>query len=297
MANTRSIPAGWTSELQSVARIIAGFLLVRHGMEQVLGFPAAFVPSEPLSFYGILKMLALPGGVLLMLGLFTRPVAVVIGVLSLGYWLAVPLPAAVMEGRRLFGARGPSDPLLLNACFLAYLAAAGPGVWSLDALRNRAAALHLRAWAPYALGTLRIVAGFLFIHHGIEKVWGGRIPLDPTSLRALAATLELVGGPMMMLGLFSRPWFFLLSGEMAFAYFINHAQDGFWASFIEPNQEAAILNCFLFLFLWAAGPGAWSLDGVRARRRAMPLVTSEGASDEREEHRPSRDRVDPAAAG
>jgi putative oxidoreductase len=292
----RSIPARWTFELQSLARIIVGFLLVRHGMEQVLGFPAAFVPSEPLSFYGVLKILALPGGVLLMLGLFTRQVAVVLGALSLAYWLAVPLPAAVTEGRRLFGARGPSDPLLLNACFLAYIAAAGPGVWSLDALRNRAAAVDVRAWAPYALGTLRIVAGFLFLHHGIEKVFGGRVPLDPASLRALAALLENVGGPLLMLGLFTRPLCFLLSGEMAFAYFINHARDGFWASFVEPNQEAAILNCFVFLFVWAAGPGAWSLDGLRARR-AMPVVPSEGANDEREESRPSRDRVDPAAAG
>jgi putative oxidoreductase len=53
---------------------------------------------------------------------------------------------------------------------------------------------------------------------------------------------------------------------MAFAYFMSHAPEGFWASFVEPNQEAAILNCFLFLFLWAAGPGAWSIDGLRLKR-------------------------------
>ena len=95
---------------------------------------------------------------------------------------------------------------------------------------------------------------------------GTRVPLDSTSLRALAAVLECVGGPMLMAGLFTRPLAFLLSGEMAFAYFMNHAPEGFWGSFIEPNQEAAILNCFLFLFLWAAGPGAWSLDGLRMAR-------------------------------
>jgi putative oxidoreductase len=124
-----------------------------------------------------------------------------------------------------------------------------------------------KSWSPYALGALRIAAGFLFIHHGIEKYFGSRVALDLVSLRALAGLLESVGGPMMMLGIFARPLFFLLSGEMAFAYFINHAVDGFWPSFIEPNQEAAILNCYLFLFMSAAGPGAWSLDGRRARSR------------------------------
>ncbi len=75
---------------------------------------------------------------------------------------------------------------------------------------------------------------------------------------------------MLMLGLFSRPVAFLLSGEMAFAYFMNHWPERFWGSFVEPNQEAAILNCFLFLFLWAAGPGALSLDGLWKRRAVRP---------------------------
>jgi putative oxidoreductase len=291
------IPQRFTPELQSVARIIAGFLLVRHGMEQWFGFPAAFVQSDPGSFYGALKLLALPGGILLMLGLFTRPVSAVLAPLFLIYWLAVPLPAALLEGQRLFGARGPSDPLLLNFAFLLYLAAAGPGTWSLDRLRDRTGALRQARWAPYALGTLRIIAGFLFLHHGIEKVFGGRVPLDPVSLRAFAALLENVGGPLLMLGLFTRPLAFLLSGEMAFAYFINHAPDGFWGSFIEPNQEAAILNCFLFLFMWAAGPGAWSVSGFAGGRPATRSLPSEGTSDGPASSRASRHRVDPAAAG
>jgi len=291
------IPQRFTSELQSVARIITGFLLVRHGMEQWFGFPAAWVPSEPASLYGILKLLSLPGGVLLMLGLWTRPISMVLAPLSLIYWLAVPLPAALLEGQRLFGARGPSDPLLLNFAFLLYLVASGPGRWSLDCVRDRTAALRQASWTPQALATLRIIAGFLFLHHGIEKVFGGRVPLDPVSLRAFAALLENVGGPLLMLGLLTRPLAFLLSGEMAFAYFINHAQDGFWASFVEPNQEAAILNCFLFLFMWAAGPGAWSVSSRIGRRRATPVLPSEGTSDGPASSRASRHRVDPAAAG
>ena len=155
--------------------------------------------------------------------------------------------------------------------FFLYLALAGGGAWSLDRLLHRDAGSAPRdpayvRRAAYALGALRIVAGFLFIHHGYEKVYG-RIPFDITSLRAFAASLELIGGPMLMVGLFTRPVAFILSGEMAFAYFINHWPERFWGSFVEPNQEASILNCFLFLFMSAAGPGAWSLDGLRHRRR------------------------------
>jgi putative oxidoreductase len=261
------VPAHWASALLSVARIFFGFLLLRHGMEQVIGFPNAWVQADHTSFYGILKLLAFPGGMLLMLGLYTRLVAIVLSIGFLVYWFVGPLPAFLVEGRRLMGARGPSDPVVLNGLFLLYVFAAGPGVLSLDRLRQGEAALAQKSWAPKALGVLRIAAGFLFIHHGIEKWFGGRVPLQIVSLRALAGTLELTGGPLMMLGLFTRPLTFLLSGEMAFAYFINHSPEGFWGSFIEPNQEAAILNCFLFLFLSAAGGGSWSLDRLWQRRR------------------------------
>ena len=262
-------------------------------MEQVLGFPPAWVLAEPTSFYGVIKLLAFPGGILIMLGLSLRPVCLVLSAMFLAFWFAGPLAAYLTEGTRLFGARGPSDPVLLNGLFLLYLALAGGGAWGLDRLRSGGAGSASRDPAyvgprgtasvgraglakqtrliPYALGALRIVAGFLFIHHGIDKV-AGRVPLDITSLRALAAALEFVGGPMVMVGLFTRPVAFVLSGEMAFAYFLNHWPERFWGSFVEPNQEAAILNCFLFLFLWAVGPGAWSLDGARRRRDGRQLV-------------------------
>ena len=240
-------------------------------MEQVLGFPPAWVPTEPTSFYGIIKLLAFPGGILIMLGLWLRPVCLVLSAMYLVYWLVGPLAAYLTEGARLFGARGPSDPVLLNGLFFLYMVLAGGGAWSLDRLRNPKEAVSESRWAPYALAVLRIVAGFLFIFHGIDKVTG-RVPLDLTSLRALAAALEFVGGPMLMAGLFTRPVAFILSGEMAFAYFLNHWPERFWGSFVEPNQEAAILNSFLFLFLWGAGSGAWSLDGAwRPAARPQPV--------------------------
>jgi putative oxidoreductase len=261
-----AIPARWTSELQSLARIIFGFLTFRHGMEQVLGFPGAWIEAPTLSFFGVVKVMCLPGGLLMMLGLFTRPVAITLAVAHLIYWFVEPLPQALFEGARLFGSRGaPTDHLILPALFFIYLFLSGPGVWSLDRwLKRDSGVVDNPRWAAYSLGVLRIVAGFLFIFHGTGKI---APTLDPISLRALAMVLEIVGGPMIMLGLFTRPLAFLLSGEMAFAYFLSHSPEGFWGSFAEPNQEASILFCFLYLFMWAAGPGAWSLDGLLRQRR------------------------------
>ena len=276
---TRAIPAGFTPELQSLARIIFGFLVFRHGMEQVFGFPGAWREVAALSFFGALKLLCLPGGFLMMLGLFTRPAALILGVAHLLYWLVEPLPDTLLQGRRLFGAGGaPSDHILLPGFFFLYVSTTGPGAWSLDRLLKREAGeVYNARHAAYALGALRIVAGFLFIFHGIPKLFGNTPP-DPTSLRALAGVLECVGGPMFMAGFLTRPLAFLLSGEMAFAYFMNHAPEGFWGSFVEPNQEAAILNCFLFLFIWAAGPGALSVDAAWQRRRSRARDAAAAAS-------------------
>jgi putative oxidoreductase len=262
------IPAKWTLEIQSLARIVIGFLVFRHGMEQVLGFPAPGTEVPTASLYGLLKLLCFPGGLLLMLGLLTRPTTLVLAIAHIVYWLVEPLPQAVFEGARLFGSRGaPSDHLLLPGLYCAYLFFAGAGSWSVDRLRPDAGAhVSSRAGihAMYALVVLRIVAGLLFIPHGTGKI---SPTLDPTSLRAFAMVLELVGGPMLILGLYVRPLAFMLCGEMAFAYFLSHAPHGFWGSFAEPNQEAAILFCYLFLFFWAKGAPAVSLDAVLQRRR------------------------------
>lgn len=260
------VPAHWIFEAQGLARMVFALLLIRHGLEQVLGYPPAFVDTPPLSFRGVLKTIGLPGGILVMMGLFTRPVCFALSLLYLAYWFVEPLPIGLLSERDLFGARGPSDPILLTGFFLMFLAASGPGAWSADRLLHRDGTMTPDSkWAAYALGALRIVAAFLFIHHGLGKVYGPN-PADPWSLRGLAAVLELAGGPMLMAGLFTRPLAFLLSGQMAVAYFLSHAPNGFWGSFATPNQQAAVLNCFLFLLFWAAGPGAWSLDSVRRRR-------------------------------
>jgi putative oxidoreductase len=126
-----------------------------------------------------------------------------------------------------------------------------------------------RSWAPYLLSTLRIVAAFLFMQFGTAKLFafpaavmpdGGTAPL--LSLAGIAAALEVFGGLFLLLGLFTRPVAFLLSGEMAFAYFIGHAPQGFWP--VLNQGHPAVLFCFVFLYFSAAGAGPWSLDARRS---------------------------------
>jgi len=123
-------------------------------------------------------------------------------------------------------------------------------------------------WTPRLLSVLRIVAAFLFMAHGVQKWLAFPVPrLSPTtlwSLSGVAGLLELFGGLLLLLGLFTRPVAFLLSGLMAFAYFIAHAPQGFWP--IVNRGELSALYCFLFLYLAAAGGGPWSVDRWVRRR-------------------------------
>ena len=125
------------------------------------------------------------------------------------------------------------------------------------------------AWRPRLLALLRIVTAYLFLQHGTAKLLGipavemfkNGVPLF--SLLGLAGVLELVGGALLLIGLFARPAAFILAGEMAFAYFIAHASQGNALVPMLNNGELAVLYCFVFFYLAVAGAGAWSLDAMR----------------------------------
>jgi len=126
------------------------------------------------------------------------------------------------------------------------------------------------SWAPELQSVLRIVAALLFMHVGTAKLFAVPVAILPNgatapiwSLLGLAGILEAFGGLCVLLGLFTRPVAFLLSGEMAVAYFMGHAPHGLWP--VLNQGMPAILFCFLWLYFSAAGPGPWSLDAKRGK--------------------------------
>lgn len=126
----------------------------------------------------------------------------------------------------------------------------------------------LAMWAPRVLSILRIVAGLMFIAHGTQKLFG--FPTAPAqgypavlSLLWIGGVIELVGGALLAIGLFTRPVAFLASGMCAAAYFLFHASSLFP---IVNRGELAALYCFVFLYFVFAGPGPWSVDSALRRR-------------------------------
>ena len=123
------------------------------------------------------------------------------------------------------------------------------------------------SWSGHILSALRIMTGLLFLAHGTVKLFAWPVAMDwfkdlqIFSLMGLAGILETVGGILIILGLFTRPTAFILSGMMAVAYFMGHAGQGFWP--IVNQGELAIMFSFVFLYLAAAGGGTLSLDTAR----------------------------------
>jgi putative oxidoreductase len=134
----------------------------------------------------------------------------------------------------------------------------------------------LSRWSPQLLSVLRIVTGLLFMQHGTVKLL--QFPPDPNGaadgaqalppLILAAGIIELVGGALITVGLLTRIAAFIASGQMAIAYFMAHAPQNFFP--VRNNGELAIMFCFVFLYLSAAGPGPWSVDAMMRRDRAVP---------------------------
>src|SRR4051812_5975061 len=130
---------------------------------------------------------------------------------------------------------------------------------------------NLNSWTPRLQGVLRIIVGFLLMPHGAQKLFGFLAtspmmgPHPVASLMGFAGVLEFFGGLLFLIGLFTRPVAFILSGFAAVAYFMAHAPGGFWP--IANKGEPAVLYCFVFLFFAVAGGGAWAVDRLIGRGR------------------------------
>jgi putative oxidoreductase len=128
---------------------------------------------------------------------------------------------------------------------------------------------NLNAWAPRVLSLLRIITALLYMEHGLMKLFHFPAPQpgapDPLPAILLAAAwIEVVGGGLIALGLFTRAAAFICSGQMAVAYFMAHAPQGFYPAI--NMGEAAVLYCFVFFYLVFAGAGPWSLDALVRKR-------------------------------
>jgi putative oxidoreductase len=128
-------------------------------------------------------------------------------------------------------------------------------------------------WSPRILSVMRIVVALLFMQHGAQKLFGFLAPPGAAtppllSLMGLAGVLEFFGGLLVVLGLFTRPAAFILSGQMAVAYFMVHAPNGFWP--LQNKGDLAMLWSFVFLYLAVAGGGEWSLDHAWRRDGSSP---------------------------
>jgi putative oxidoreductase len=266
----------WAPRLLSILRIVVAFLFFQHGSQKLFGFPSIAEPPGPelAPLWLLAGVLETFGGLAVLLGLFTRPVAFILsGEMAVAYFL-------VHARENVWPILNGGDLAVFYCFMFLYLAAAGGGAWSLDRLwrgDNKAAGGVLSAWEPQLLGILRIVAAFLFLVHGTEEIFGIPWPPDEepfagadlSSRTGIAHLIETVFGPLLLLGLFTRPVAFLLSGEMAFAYFLSHAPRDFWT--VINRGEDAVFFCFVFLYFVARGGGPWSLDHVWRRARQERL--------------------------
>ena len=259
--------------LLSLLRVAVGIVFIRHGMQLVFGFPFGGMNHDFTTLAGIGGVLGLAGGVFVILGLFTRPVTFFLsGMMAVAFFTE-----SVAKTGNLWTLREGEAALFYCFAYL-FMSAAGAGVLSLDHLiwRKDGEPYPFRSekWTPYLLSLMRCMIGYMYIQHGTEKLWGypaGRIDHNFLTLHGFAGLLELPGAILMMLGLFVRPVSFILSGQMAVAYWARWAPRGFWRSLIV--GEASIYFCFAYLLMSAIGGGPWSLDQVLSRVRKRREVT------------------------
>ena len=259
---------GWAGQFYPVTlallRMVAGLLFWQHGAQKLFGwFGGTVVP--PFSLFWFAGVLEFIGAPFLMVGLFTQPVAFFLsGEMAVAFFTQ-HLP------KGFWPIQNDGEVALLFCFIFLYLVTAGGGRLSLDALwpsPSAPKASDRRSQSFPVMSTVfRIMTGFLFWQHGAAKFGflGGRVVEYP-DLRFFAGVLEFVGGPLIALGAFTQPLAFILSGEMATAFWISHSPrgQGFWP--IQNAGERAVLFCFIYLFLVTAGPGRFSVAGLLPRK-------------------------------
>lgn len=253
--------------IYAILRVITGLMFMLHGTQKLFGWPGT-KPRATAALSLTAGVIETIGGVMIALGLFASIAAFIgSGTMAVAYFMR-----HAGTGERFYPLVNKGEPAVLYCFVMLFIAAAGSGIWSVDALRlrKRAAQDNLRRpllgrFALPIFTALRVIAGFMFAMHGSQKLvgWPGHEPPTAMTQMRLAGAIELAGGIMIAIGFLAAVAAFFAAGEMAAAYFMAHASRGFLP--IINGGELAVLYCFLWLYLAAAGPGRWSVDALRGR--------------------------------
>lgn len=273
----------WTGYALSIFRLVVGYVFIQPGLEKLWGFQGGRIDHNFGTLHGFAGLLEFPGGILLMLGLFTRPTAFILsGEMCIAYFRS-------WAPRGFWPITNSGELCVILSFAFLWLAAAGAGPWSLDSLiqkrsthvtRLRAAASSLET---YARAILRIILAFTFSLHGYRLLFGffaapagrltrqQRIGVAIDSLPHIAGLIIIVGGVLLFLGLYTKITALVLSIGPLAAYLTVSLPRGPWS--ISNGGQETILYLFLFLYFAGAGAGAWSLDHLLSRRKldATPL--------------------------
>jgi putative oxidoreductase len=280
------VPGRWERAAPYVLlaiRLAAALLFFQHGAQKLFGFTGTRPPDDLLSQRAIAGLLETVGPALLAAGLFTRTTAFILcGEMAVAYFMS--------WAPRGFWPISNGGEEAVGFCYLfLWMVAAGPGAFSVDAWLERrplprpfdALKRRLTAWEPQFRAVLRIIIGFVFVQHGARKLFGvlaivgGRRNVPPLAIDGLppiTGVLDLVGGALLMAGLFTRSVSLMLALELCAAYLLIAAPRGPWP--IRNGGGEALLEVAILIALAVLGAGAWSLDRWRARRAANALSSS-----------------------
>ncbi len=260
----------WRPYILSLLRIITAYLFMAHGTQKLFGYPTTdeFAGIGLISWFGLTGVLETFGGLAVLLGVFTRPIAFV-----LSLEMAVVYLVAHASEHILPNFNG-GDLWFLYCFIFLYLAVAGGGPWSVDGKWRGVGEPvgYFADWEPQLLSVLRITMLLVFIPHGTEDMIGWPWPAgeeafggpDYSRFQTYGHLIEIIAAPFLLLGLLTRPLALLFSGEMAIAYFYSHQPRTFWP--ILNLGVDVILFCFVFLYFAAAGGGPWVLDRFYCRQ-------------------------------
>jgi len=280
------------SRLLAVVRIAVGLLFLQHGAEKLWGFANGRVDHNFGTLRGFAGPLEVAGGVLLVLGMFTRTTAFVLGGEMAVAYFSRWAPRGFWPITN-----GGEEAVIFCFAFL-WLVTAGSGPWSIDSIladskgdEGNQLRQTIASWEGYGRSILRVILAFTFSLHGFRHLFGvfagtggrGGVPLALDILPAIFGALEIAGGVCLFLGLFARPAALILCAELAAAYFYAALPRGPWP--IRNGGNETLLYFLVFSYLAAAGGGSWSLDSLFSTRKNLGRsgISSESVGTELKE--------------